>query len=136
MPAGRGRPTAYAWGNVIDANKHNGINSGINQTVDVGQYDPNLWGFYDMHGNVQEWISDWKGPYTGQSEINPEGPVLSNQLWKRMRGGSFSSNLNSARSARRGGSPLGNRVNCSESTYKLVPLSARPMGILLCCSGP
>jgi formylglycine-generating enzyme required for sulfatase activity len=106
-----GSTTAYAWGNVIDANKHNGINSGINQTVDVGQYDPNLWGFYDMHGNVYEWISDWKGPYTGQSEINPEGPVLSNQLWKRMRGGSFSSTITHARSARRGGTPLGNRVN-------------------------
>ena len=46
--------------------------SGFSQTKDVGQYSPNLWGFFDMHGNVWEYVYDWKeqiiakGPQTDQ----------------------------------------------------------------------
>ena len=33
-------------------------NSG-SKTHPVAQSEPNAWGFYDMRGNVSEWVSDW-----------------------------------------------------------------------------
>ena len=62
-----GTTTAYSWGNDINSTRANynwdgGPNSGndFKQTRDVGQYAANPWGFFDMHGNVWEWVHDWK----------------------------------------------------------------------------
>jgi formylglycine-generating enzyme required for sulfatase activity len=42
-------------------------------THPVGQKQPNLWGVYDMCGNVAEVCSDWFGPYTSDNLIDPSG---------------------------------------------------------------
>jgi formylglycine-generating enzyme required for sulfatase activity len=58
--------TNYAW---------YGANSG-GATHPVGQKLPNLWGLYDMHGNVSEWCQDWYGAYPGGIELDPAGPTV------------------------------------------------------------
>jgi formylglycine-generating enzyme required for sulfatase activity len=49
-------------------------NSG-QQVHPVGEKIPNAWGFYDMLGNVAEWVADWYADrYPRGSVIDPQGP--------------------------------------------------------------
>lgn len=69
--------------------------------VPVGQYQPNKWGLYDMHGNLAEWCSDWYDPtyYGNSAETNPPGPQ--NGKLKIARGGSWNNAGATLRSAKR-----------------------------------
>ncbi len=58
-------------------------------TKDVGQLQPNNFGLYDMHGNVNEWCWDWyKSDYYKDGENNnPMGPDAGSE--RVCRGGSY-----------------------------------------------
>ena len=79
-----GTTTAYSWGDTITASDAN-YNNTIAQTTDVGQYAANPWGFFDMHGNVWEWTSDWYAAYSSGSVTDP-GPATGSH--RVIRGGS------------------------------------------------
>ncbi|MDC1022812.1 SUMF1/EgtB/PvdO family nonheme iron enzyme [bacterium] len=111
-----GTTTAYSWGNDINSSRANynwdgGSNDGndYKQTRDVGQYAANPWGFFDMQGNVWEWVSDWKANYLIGAQTDPEGPASgSNRVH---RGGSWHSVGTALRSAKRNDGPPSNRRN-------------------------
>lgn len=68
----------------------------------VGSKKANRWGLHDMHGNLLEWCSDWAGAYEykyGVLSLNPKGPSTGKE--RAVRGGCFSWNAESCRSAAR-----------------------------------
>ena len=93
-----GTTTTYYWGNSISSSNAN-YNRNIGSTLDVGQYSPNAWGFFDMHGNVWEWIADRYGSYDSNAVTDPTGPASgSNRVF---RGGSWGNPGTNLRSANR-----------------------------------
>ena len=96
--------TLFSWGNQVSSQFANCQESGLGRTIDVGSYPPNLWGFYDMHGNAREWTADWYSAYPNQPVVDPLGPKEGSN--RTFRGGSYNVPVAILRSAYRSlGSP-------------------------------
>ncbi len=65
----------------------------------VRTFKPNEWGLFDMHGNAYQWCSDWYGPYSGDTAIDPQGPDKGAD--RVIRGGKYGSGPRYIRSAAR-----------------------------------
>ena len=115
-----GTSTSYSWGNSVRTELANYVDSGKGMTIAVGSYEPNLWGFHDMHGNVREWVADYLGSYPPSTVFDPSGPNFGEK--NIQRGGSWGNVGSFMHSRRRGNGPtdspssvLGFRVSLKKS---------------------
>jgi formylglycine-generating enzyme required for sulfatase activity len=95
----------YSGTSVNDAGWYSGNSGG--RTRPVGEKQPNLWGLYDMHGNVLEWCWDWLGNYSGAAQTDPQG--VSSGSSRVYRGGCWRFEAYQTRSAYRFGNSPGLR---------------------------
>ena len=99
-----GTTTVFAYGDSLSSTQANfngdhpyggaPIGPWLNRTVEVKSYQPNAWGFYDMHGNVYEWAADM---FSFGPDSNPLDPASSTH--RSLRGGSWDEDARSCRSA-------------------------------------
>jgi formylglycine-generating enzyme required for sulfatase activity len=80
-----------------------------NTSHPVGQKKPNVWGLYDMHGNVGQWCADFMGDYPSGAVTDPTG--AQNGLERVFRGGGWGLNANNCSSAHRRSMPPDRRNN-------------------------
>jgi eukaryotic-like serine/threonine-protein kinase len=118
-----GTNTPYAFGETINPSVVNydgnypygGAAKGEDRekTTPVGSFPPNLFGLYDLHGNLWEWcLDEWIDNYNGApNDGSARGDIISREDNKRrlLRGGSWFNYAQNCRSACRFDSSASNR---------------------------
>jgi formylglycine-generating enzyme required for sulfatase activity len=86
-----GTRTAYPWGDYWDRRLANGADS-VGRTTEVATYAANPLGFYDVIGNVWEWVEDcWHDSYQGAPKDGSAWVDAGGCNERVARGGSWSS---------------------------------------------
>lgn len=101
----------WPWGDEFYPSRLNfrsgGVSPDSGDTVSVGRHPAGAspYGAMEMIGNVWEWVADWysESYYQSVPNNNPQGPRSGEK--KVIRGGSWNSNIGSARAASRAGAP-------------------------------
>jgi serine/threonine-protein kinase len=100
----------YPWGNTFDGKFANTVDLGAGQPVAVATNSKaSPYGAYDMVGNVWEWVQDWYGAYSPNTQANPKGPGADIGKGKVIRGGSFKTQDSQATTTTRGNAGVDNR---------------------------
>lgn len=81
-----GTTTAYGYGDSSNDDYMWYEGNSESTTHPVGMKSANVWGFYDMHGNVCEWCLDWYGSSLTY-DTDPKGP--SSGKYRARRGGGW-----------------------------------------------
>lgn len=108
-------------------------NDGFAAAAPVGSFPANAWGFYDMLGNVWEWVADcWHADY---SNAPTDGSAWSAEPCRKHvnRGGGWGNNANSLRLSSRDADPndassdgMGFRVARNLSSAEIQQMAAPP----------
>ncbi len=109
-----GRALNYCDVNCVREDRDTEYDDGHGDTAPVGSYLDGVspLGFYDMAGNVMEWVNDWYDPryYSFATDTNPLGPLEGE--FKVLRGGSWLSTSDDVRvSGRSSFEPTVSRAN-------------------------
>ncbi len=137
-----GTSAVFFWGNTACSTQANfdgnlpygdaAVGPDLQKTSPVGNYPPNAFGLYDMHGNVWEWCNDWyrERYYRKCTSENPKGPR--NGYGRVLRGGSWNYRGGYTRSADRGRLPptyrdahMGFRVALTASRVRFTDAASR-----------
>ena len=92
-----GTTTAYSYGDSANGN-FMWYADNSSSTHEVGTKQPNPWGLYDMHGNVQEWCLDW---YASSLSGGTDPKGSSSGSGRVLRGGSWHNYANYCTSSSR-----------------------------------
>jgi formylglycine-generating enzyme required for sulfatase activity len=110
-----GTSTSFWWGSSITPEQANYDGNYVYEgggskgeyrrgTVPVGNFDPNPWGLYNVHGNVWEWCEDtWQGNYDGAPTDGSAWISDAAESGRVVRGGSWGDSPGSLRAAQRYG---------------------------------